>query len=85
METEDSEVVETLLKSDLDANAKTVNGYTGFTMACHNGQSAVVHLLLKSDTVDFHATNCFGQNCIQMAKMNRHKLVDKLLIASGKF
>ena len=69
-------------RCNIDLNAKSDRGWTGFMEACRNGYKDVVKILLDhlgSQPIDYTAKNNYGQTANALASKYGHTNVVKLL------
>uniref|UniRef100_A0A1X7T7S0 Uncharacterized protein n=1 Tax=Amphimedon queenslandica TaxID=400682 RepID=A0A1X7T7S0_AMPQE len=73
------QIVELLLKEQVDPNVQNKNGWNAFMLACKNGHTQIVELLLK-EHVDPNGHNRKGHTALMAASAEGHYKVAKLLL-----
>ena len=80
----DVRLMEIILNTSYDLNAKTEAGKTPLHWACEYGRTETVELLIKSSSIDLNATNIMGRTSLHLACINGRTKVVELLIKSSK-
>ena len=76
---ENTQIVELLLKEQVDPNVQNKNGWNAFMLACQNGHTQIVELLLK-EQVDPNVQDKNGWNAFMVACQNGHPQIVELLL-----
>jgi len=80
----DSMVVFLLAHPDIDVNLKTISGTTPFKLACENGKTACVRLLLKDSRVNINESDRDGYTALRWPASKGNLDIIKWWIASGR-
>lgn len=73
-----------LQRSDLRVNQKDALGFTAFNLACSNGRTAIIRLMLKDERVNINIGNKLDQTPLWIATYWENIDIVKMLFASGR-
>ncbi|XP_019857054.1 PREDICTED: ankyrin repeat family A protein 2-like [Amphimedon queenslandica] len=74
-----TQIVELMLKNQIDPNVQKNNGWNALMSACKNGHTQIVELLLK-EQIDPNIQKNDGWNALMLASAKGHYEVVKLLL-----
>ena len=73
------DVVQLLLDSNIELNARANFGSTAFMIACEKGHKDVVQLLLEHPEIDLNVRDNTGRTALMIANQRGHQAIVHLL------